>query len=66
MTLRIIEPEKVKDVITGEDAEMDLRAKAAVQAAIERAKICKKPIAKYDIETERAYLEYPDGRKEYV
>ena len=24
------------------------------------------PVARYDDETERAYLEYPDGRIEYV
>ena len=24
------------------------------------------PVARYDAETKRAYLEYPDGRREYV
>ena len=29
-------------------------------------KICKKPIAKYDMVTKSAYVEYADGEKEYV
>ena len=49
--------------LTDSDREMDLRATAAVEAAIQKAKICKKPIARYDVETKEAYLEYPDGTK---
>lgn len=48
------------------DAEMDRRASAAVHAAIDKAKICKKPIAGYEVETKRAFLEYPDGSIKYV
>lgn len=48
------------------DKEMDFRAKKAVEMAIQKAKICKKPIARYDAETKRAYLEYPNGEKVYV
>lgn len=40
---------------------MDIRANAAVKAALNKAKICGKPIARYDIVTHRAYIEYADG-----
>lgn len=53
-------------LLTENDIEMDIRANAAVQAAIEKAIVCKKPIARYDIETGRAYLEYANGEREYV
>ena len=49
--------------ISESDAEMDQRANAAVRSALDRAKICKKPIAKYDSETQKAYVEYEDGVK---
>ena len=52
--------------ITDSDREMDFRANEAVEAALRKAKVCKKPIAKYDIMTKTAYLEYPDGRRENV
>lgn len=45
---------------------MDRRAMVAVCAAIDKAKICKKPICRYDSASDRAYLEYADRRKEYV
>lgn len=52
--------------ITSTDAEMDKRAKAAVSSAISKAKICKKPIARYDRLRCRAYIEMADGEKRYV
>ena len=48
------------------DAEMDQRAREAVKSAIHRAKTCKKPIARYDRVSQRAYLETVDGRRIYV
>ena len=54
------------NLISSNDAEMDRRATAAVQSAIDRARICKKPIAGYDIATKRAFVEYADGSKKYV
>ena len=48
------------------ELDMDRRAKAAVKAAIQRAKVCNKPIAKYDARKKKAYLLYPNGVKEYV
>jgi len=52
--------------ITDSDIEMDKRAKQAVKAAVSKAEICNKPVAKYDKIHKKAYLAYPDGRREYV
>ena len=59
-TVKVIEPEERDRYLTDSDKEMDLRATAAVEAAINRAKICKKPIARYDVEKKAAYIEYPE------
>ena len=48
------------------DTEMDERAVEAVKAAINKAKICKKPIAGYDKEKKRAYVEYANGERKYA
>ncbi len=56
----------VREIIGERDAEMDRRATAAVNSAIQKAKVCQKPIGKYDAKSGRAYMEYADGRKEYV
>ena len=42
---------------------MDARARTAVSAAINKAKVCKTPIAKYDNEAKKPYLEYSDGKR---
>lgn len=55
-----------KKIISRSDAEMDSRAAVAVQTAIDKAKVCKKPIAKYDVASKRAYIEHADGVREYV
>ena len=52
--------------ISENDAEMDARAVEAVRAAVSKAIFCKKPVAKYDLETKRAYIEYPNGERKYV
>ena len=52
--------------ISSSDAEMDKRAAAAVKSAIYRAKVCKKPVARYDVATKRAFLEFADGSRKYV
>ena len=44
----------------------DERAVEAVKAAIKKAKICKKPIAGYDKEKKRAYVEYANGERKYA
>ena len=38
----------------------------SVREAIKEKKKKGQPVARYDIENDRSYLEYPDGRKEYV
>ena len=65
-TVRVVSPEERDYVISESDAEMDYRAEEAVKAAIHRAKVCKKPIARYDMDTKRAYIEYPNGERKYV
>ena len=50
---------------TSDDKEMDARARTAVSAVINKAKVCKTPIAKYDNEAKKPYLEYSDGKKVY-
>lgn len=54
------------NIISEHDVEMDNRAAAAVRSAIDKARVCKKPIAKYDPVTQKAYIEYSDGEKKYV
>ena len=48
MTVKVVPPEEYRDFISESDAEMDYRAQEAVKAALHRAKVCKKPIARYD------------------
>ncbi|SDB54534.1 hypothetical protein SAMN02910298_02797 [Pseudobutyrivibrio sp. YE44] len=45
--------------ISENDAEMDKRAAAAVEAAIKKLEVRKKPIARFDVLNNKAYLEYP-------
>lgn len=48
------------------DEELTIRFQEAVRIANEIKKIKKLPIAKYDYEKEKAYIEYPDGRIVYA
>lgn len=48
------------------DDELTERFKESIRIDMEISKIKGAPIARYDPETRRAYLEYPDGRREYV
>ena len=52
--------------ISQNEAEMDNRAREAVKSAIHKAKTCKKPIARYDRVSKKAYIETEDGRRVYV
>jgi hypothetical protein len=45
---------------------MDARAVEAVKAAINKARVCKKPIAGYDKENKKAYIEYANGDIKYA
>ena len=53
-------------IISDKDVEMDNRATEAVRSALHKAKVCKKPVAKYDPISKKAYVEYADGVKKYV
>lgn len=48
------------------DEELTLRFRASIRIDDEVRKIKGLPVARYDSESKRAYLEYPDGRREYV
>lgn len=52
--------------VTSRDIEMDVRANQAVKSAVDKAIICKKPVARYDVMTKRAYIEYSNGERKYV
>jgi len=48
------------------DEELTLRFKESIRIDNEIRRIKGLPVAKYDRENKKAYLEYPDGRIEYV
>lgn len=64
--IKVISCEEAPKTITVSDGEMDRRAVEAVKAAINKAKICKKPIAGYDKEKRAAYIEYANGDRKYA
>lgn len=53
-------------LISQNEAEMDKRAREAVKSAIHKVKTCRKPIARYDRASQKAYIETEDGRRVYV
>ena len=65
-TIKVIYRGDEESTLTVSDNEMDERATAAVEAAISKAKICKKPIACYDKEKKAAYIEYANGERKYA
>lgn len=60
-SIKVIPESNREHYTTDLEKDMDFRAKQAVKAAVSKAKVCKKPIAKYDTATKTAYLLYPDG-----
>ena len=48
------------------DEELTERFKEAIRLDNEERRIKGEPIAKYDSDVNRAYLEYPDGRRQYA
>jgi hypothetical protein len=48
------------------DEELTRRFKESIRIDDEIKRIKGLPVARYDDETKQAYLEYPDGRREYV
>lgn len=69
MSVKVISADDIASIrreISSRDMEMDKRAVAAVNSAINKAQVCNKPIAKYDFASGMAYLEYADGSRDYV
>ena len=66
MAVKVIDNTEKQDNLSQEDKDMDIRAKEAVKAALEKAKVCKKPIARYDIENKKAYIEDAEGNRRHV
>ena len=48
------------------DDELTERFEEAIRIENEERRIKGEPVAKYDIENRRAYLEFPDGRRQYA
>lgn len=65
-SIKVISAENVGAELTEAEIEMDYRAREAVKAAINKAKACKKPIAKYDSVYRKAYLQTADGEKIFI
>lgn len=64
--VKVVSREEEKSTLTESGSEMDKRAVEAVKVAINKAKICKKPIAGYDKEKKAAYIEYANGERKYL
>ncbi|WP_278712973.1 hypothetical protein [Eubacterium ventriosum] len=64
--IKVVSESEQKNTLTLSDSEMDSRAVEAVKAAINKAKVCKKPIARYDKKNKVAYLEYANGERKYA
>lgn len=64
--IKVISREEEKNILTSSEHEMDVRAVGAVEAAINKARICKKPIAVYDKNKKVAYVEYANGERKYA
>lgn len=62
-SIKVIPESNRESYTTDLEKDMDYRAKQAVRAAVSKAEVCKKPVAKYDIATKTAYLQYPDGSR---
>jgi len=65
-TIKVVEASEHSNFISNNDEEMDARAVEAVKAAVSKSKFCQKPIAIYDPQTKRVYVEYADGERKYV
>ena len=48
------------------DEELTKRFIEAVRLSEEEKRIMGTPVARYDKEKKKAYIEYPDGRREYA
>ena len=64
--IKIVSANRRNQELSSQDSEMYNRAIHAVKAAVEKAVVCKKPIAKYDIQKKKAYIQYANGEIKYV
>jgi len=65
-SIKVVTTNNQKDILSSDDIAMDGKAKDAVKVAIEIAQRANKPIAKYDIKTKKAYIEYSTGVIKYI
>lgn len=63
--IKVISRQEEKEILSVSDSEMDRRAVEAVKSAINKAKICKKPIAGYDKEKKAACILLPSNDIKY-
>lgn len=66
MSVTVFNNSEKEAFLSQEDIDMDIRAREAVRAALDKAKVCGKPIARYDTITKRAFIEYADGTIRFV
>ena len=66
IVVKVVEKNEVDNELLDDDKEMDDRATQAVKAALLKAQVCKKPIAKYDPKTREAYIVESSGNRRYV
>ncbi|MGN0325566.1 MAG: hypothetical protein ACI4DW_04600 [Lachnospiraceae bacterium] len=65
-SVKVISSKDQSHYISLSDKEMDKRATEAVRSAVAKAEFCKKPVAGYDLETQKVYVKYANGEKKYV
>ena len=66
LEITVVTGNDIDSSISSSDKEMDIRAREAVETAIKKAKICGKPVARYDAVNNTAYIETSDGERRYV
>lgn len=57
VNVKVVSPKSKRKVLTASEIEMDKRAENAIKAAIKKAKICKKPVARYDVSSNEIAFE---------
>lgn len=56
---------KINEQIGEEDSEQVKSIQQGVRIQVKLNQLKGKPVARFDAKKKRAYLEYPDGRREY-
>jgi hypothetical protein len=55
----------VNEHVGDEDSDLIRTVQQGVKMQVKLSQLKGKPVARFDAKTKKAYLEYPDGRKEY-